>query len=173
MTLPTGKQRQPSKGGFTPLEMKSLTGFTLIEVLAILLIVTVLIGLSLPRFSATTQNLQLTSSARSLAKLLTYAQERAIVERIPYQAVFDSTGKTYWLTRVESKGTETASSRIEGRYGRPVTLPSGISFRFPEEPIQFYPDGGSDPFTIELSTEGRRFILTDGVGHVRIQEEKS
>ena len=161
MTLPTGKPRRPSKDGFT-----------LIEVLAVLLVVTILIGLALPRFSTTTQDLQLTSSARNLAKLLTYAQERAIVERISYQAVFDSAGKTYWLTRVESKGTETTGLRIEGRYGRPVTLPSGISFRFPEQPIQFYPDGNSDPFTIELSAQGRRFILTDGVGHVQIQEEK-
>ena len=161
MILQTGKQRRPSK-----------SGFTLIEVLGVLLLVTVLIGLSLPRFSTTTQDLQLTSSARNLAKLLTYAQERAIVERIPYQAVFDVTGRTYWLTRLQSKEAETEALRIEGRYGRMVTLPSGIALRFPGERIQFYPDGSSDPFTIELSAQGHRFILTDGVGHVRIQEEK-
>ena len=175
MILPTGKPRNsPPDGalGFTPLEMRSLTGFTLIELLAVLLLIGILIGVSLPKFSATAQDFQLVNGARNLAKLLTYAQERAIVEKVPYQAVFDANGASYWLERIQQKESERVPQRIEGRYGRTTRIPAGIEFRFPEEPILFYTDGSSDPFSIELSAQGRRFILTHGIGYVRIQEEK-
>ena len=163
MISPIGRQKRRPRN----------PGFTLLEVLVVLVLIGVLIGLSLPRFSATTQDLRLVNSARNLAKLLTYAQERAIVERVPYQAVFEAAGARYWLTRLQREGTETAPQPIQGRFGRPTRLPPGIEFHFPEQPILFYPDGTSDPFSIELSAEGRRFIVTHGVGHVRIQEEKS
>ena len=164
MTLPTGKPKNSPPDG--------ASGFTLIELLAVLLLIGILIGVSLPRFSATAQDFQLVNSARNLAKLLTYAQERSIVEKIPYQAVFHTENGSYWLERVQQKERETVSQRLEGRYGRTTRLPAGIEFRFPAEPIQFYPDGTSDPFSIELSAQGRRFVLTHGIGHVRIQEEK-
>ena len=147
-------------------------GFTLVEILAVLLLLGVLTGLAIPRFTTTTRDLELANSARNLAKLLTYAQERAIVERVPHQAVFDPVGGRYWLSRLEPQGEQTVSVRIAGRYGRTVAIPQGMTFRFPERPIQFYPDGSSDPFSIELATQTRRFQLSDGVGYVRIQEEK-
>ena len=161
MTLPTGKPKNSPPDG--------ALGFTLIELLAVLLLIGILIGVALPKFSATAQDFQLVNSARNLAKFLTYAQQRAIVEKIPYQAVFDANGASYWLECVQQKERP---QRIEGRYGRTARLPAGIEFRFPAEPIQFYPDGTSDPFSIELSAQGRRFVLTHGIGYVRVQEEK-
>ena len=162
MTLPTGKSRKSLPDG----------AFTLVEILAVLLLLGILLGIALPRFSGTTQDFQLVNSARNLAKLLTYAQERSIVERVSYQAVFDARGASYWLERIHEEERRTVAQRIEGRYGRTTTLPTGIEFRFPAEPIHFYPDGTSDPFSIELSAQGRRFVLTHGIGYVRIQEEK-
>ena len=150
-------------------------GFTLIELLVVLVLVGILIGLTIPRFSDTTRDLQLTNSARNLAKLLTYAQARAIMERAPYQAAFDPAAGRYWLLRPDPEaeaGDEPTFLRIEGKHGRVMTLPSGIDFLFPEQEIRFYPDGTSDAFSIELSSEGHRFILTQGVGYVRMREEK-
>ena len=166
MTSPIGRKGRKKKG-------PPNRAFTLLEAVVVLFLIGILIGLSVPRFSSVTQDLRLANSARNLAKLLTYAQQRAVVERVSYQAVFDVQGASYWLVRLEQGEGEASVFRIEGRYGKIVTLPPGIEFRFPAQPILFYPDGNSDPFSIELSAQGRRFILTHGFGHVRIHEEKS
>lgn len=158
MTSPTGKSLRSS-------------AFTLLELLMVMALVGILLGLALPRFASTTQDLRLVNSARNLAKLLTYAQQRAIMERLSYQALFDGAAPSYWLQREHRDGSQSTYERIQGRYGRVTTFPAGIDVRVSEETIVFYPDGTSDPFTIELSGAGRRLRVMPGGGVIRVQEE--
>jgi len=135
----------------------------------------IFIALATPRFRLTYSDLELSSQARSLAKFLTYAQERALVERKVYRFEIDPTGRRYWLTvEIEKEGEEEAQFvRIEGRYGRIVQLPPGLSVGFQKQEILFYPDGSSDPFTLSLrNQEGRELLLKNGspFGYVRIEE---
>ncbi|MBI4436824.1 MAG: GspH/FimT family pseudopilin [Candidatus Omnitrophica bacterium] len=159
--------------GFIPLEMKSLTGFTFIEIMMVIVILAIFVSLTTPRFRTTYLDLELSNHARRLAKLLNYAQERAVIEGKTYRLQVDLIEKRYWLTTESAVEEEGKFERLAGRYGRTTQLPFGISLEFEKEEIFFYPDGSSDPFTLSLrNEEGKQLMLKDGkpFGYVRVEE---
>jgi len=142
--------------------------------MVVIVILAIFVSLTTPRFRTTYLDLELSNHARRLAKLLTYAQERAVVEGKAYRLQVDPMQRRYWLT---TEGEEEGRfTRLEGRYGRTTQLPIGISLEFEKEEIFFYPDGSSDPFTLSLrNEEGKALILREGkpFGYVRVEEAPS
>lgn len=157
------------------------TGFTFIEILMVIIIVGIFVAMASPRFHTTYTDLQLSSQARSLAKFLTYAQERAVVERKVYRFEMDFNQRRYWLTveseegEAEGEGEKGAQGvRIKGRYGRATQLPVDLVMEASQQEIAFYPDGSSDPFTLTLKNrEGKGLVLKNGrsFGTIRIETE--
>jgi len=148
--------------------------FTFIEMILVVAILAVLVALGVPRFQGTYQDLQLTNAARGLAKLLTYAEERAVIDEKKYRLQVNLAQRQYWLTVASEEG-ENQYDRLSGRYGRTVQFPETISFSVDKEEIFFYPDGSSDPFLITLkNSEGRELLLRDGkpFGYVRVEEKR-
>ena len=153
-------------------------GFTFIELLMVIVILGIFVAMATPNFRNTYLELELSSQARSLAKFLTYAQERAVVEGKTYRFEMNPVQGRYWLVvERESEGEDgTHFGRIEGRYGRVVKLPSGISVASDKEKILFYPDGGSDSFSLSLKDqEGRELVLKNGkpIGVVHVEEGRA
>ena len=115
-TIRCGARRQgdPEKRrGFTPLEtfggvqMKraSLTGFTLIELTLVAVIILVLVVLSSPKFRGTFTSLQIDDAAQRMAQVIRYGQHRAIVEERRFRLNLDNTRGVYRLLS-ESKDTD-------------------------------------------------------------------
>ena len=144
----------------------------------VVVILAIFVAMAVPRFQTTYLELQLSNQARSLAKFLTYAQERAVIEGKTYRFQTDPTRRRYWLMaeKEDEEGEALHFVRIRGRYGQTTHLSAGISLESQDQTILFYPDGGADLFVLSLKNErGNEFILRSGklFGYVRIEETES
>ena len=191
-TIRCGARRQgdPEKRrGFTPLEtfggvqMKraSLTGFTLIELTLVAVIILVLVVLSSPKFRGTFTSLQIDDAAQRMAQVIRYGQHRAIVEERRFRLNLDNTRGVYRLLS-ESKDTDGGVSEgmaaafdpIEGRFSDIFPLPDGVAMVSDAKDIDFYPDGRSGKVTINLKNrDGRELTMrtTGRAGYVEILED--
>lgn len=107
-------------------------GFTLLELLVVLIIIGTFSLLAAPRVGNSLMNLQLKASARALAASLRYAGSRAATEKIKYQAVID-TGKGIMTIRpVHQIRAEDENEETRLHTGRVLekeyALPEGIQF---------------------------------------------
>jgi Tfp pilus assembly protein FimT len=161
------------------------SSFTLIELVLVILLISILTAISTPLFRRTFSDLIIKNAAFDLAKMVNYAQEMAIIEKVAYKMNFDFEGGKYWLTRYgpvegpDGPSTGPDGSRygkIEGRYGRDYFLPRGLGLSCDKEGIVFYPDGRSDEAEIKISDEKgetARFIRVKGFANrVKIVEVK-
>lgn len=135
MILPTGKKR------------RSNSGFTLIELVLVIFLISILVALSTPLFKRTFTNLELKNVSFNIAKIISYAREMAIVERANYRINFD--------------------------FGRFFYLPEGVTLEAEAEEINLYPDGSCDRVEIRIADEkGRGYLLRvrEFGSHVKIEE---
>ena len=112
-TLPIGLTRQPESIK-TVLQTtdkrdpqvvtlsQSQSGFTITELLLVLVLIGVLSAISMPALKGFTATRRLKASAQTLRSLLTFARDMAITDRTVYLVVFDLDGKRYWLASSET-----------------------------------------------------------------------
>ncbi len=120
-------------------------GFTLIEVLLVVVILGVIAGIAAPNFSGTYARLQLNESAKNIQYLMRYAQSRAILKNKAHRIDFDLNEHTC-VIKEKSTGqgfaeTEGSYQNIEGRWGRNYHIPPGIILEIAQPQIEFFPDG--------------------------------
>jgi type II secretion system protein H len=158
------------------IQYRQFRGFTLVEVLLVLLIIGVMISLALPSIGSGVKTLQLHNSARILASTLRYARTKAIRE----QQVF--------LLRLEVNYPQVELRDGENKYQRTYFLPGGVTIKkisllrtgnFPEKRIYtfaFLPNGMSESFEIQLAnSKGREIavIQDNWMNSPRIEVPKS
>lgn len=201
MILQIGRKRQNRPAGFTPLEIqerlfkkaKSLTGFTLIELIIVAAIIVILIAVSSPLFRTTLRDIELIDAAHNISKLIKYGQQRAIIEEKRYRLLFDLEKSAYYLLTESEEGEEGELSaegesapyaeggshpgwkEVGGRLGGYFYLPEGIKFKTDVDKITFLPNGRCNKIllyiinqknkTIEIKTNGR-------AGYVEVSEVK-
>ncbi|MBN1832527.1 MAG: prepilin-type N-terminal cleavage/methylation domain-containing protein [Deltaproteobacteria bacterium] len=66
-----------------------ISGFTLIELMIVLVLLSVATALVVPRLAGSLDRMNAESTARRIASALRFARSRAVTEKIPYLAVFD------------------------------------------------------------------------------------
>jgi len=146
MTSPTGSD---------PHRHRARGGFTLLELLVVMLIVTILAGVAIPQFRRTFRNLQLQVFASDVATLLTYANRRAVARGEVLRVHFDVAGRQYWLASAQDASPEAKFERVSGKFGRVSSVPGAISVASGTPDVTFYPDGRADRFEIFISEDGR------------------
>ena len=129
------------------LTIKRPQGFTLIEILLVVVIMAVIAVLAVPNFSRTYAGIELRKAADDLAYRMRYAQSYAITRNTLTRLEFDPFFTQYWLTR--QSGDETAQGafeRIPGRMGEITGIPRDAQVSFAEggPALYFYPDGTMD-----------------------------
>ena len=153
-------------------------GFTFIELMLVAILIGVIVGISTPIFRRTFGHLQLDNTSHNIAKLMRYAQQRAIVERLAHRLKFDPERSAYWL-EVENVGEGPLPARkgftsIKGRFGKRYSIPGGISVNFREEvsAITFYPDGQVDKVALYVSDQRKTYTLITErrIGRVKLLE---
>ncbi|MET0069143.1 MAG: GspH/FimT family protein [Candidatus Thiodiazotropha sp.] len=131
-------------------------GFTLIELMLVLLLLGLLAGLTPPLFERAFPSLKLKAAARDLAQEIRYIQQTAILTGQPSKVEFDLANNAYKSDHVNS--------------GEVRHLPDGLRFirdesgNSPNEQailvFKFFPDGSSSGGLLMLDNGGRRFAIT-------------
>ena len=91
-------------------------GFTLIEIVIVIFIMLLMTTATVPSLKLFADGTKLSTAARSISSLITFARTSSITERTEYVVLFDPTNGQYWLSLKsfldESKGTLIDSSRV-------------------------------------------------------------
>jgi len=151
---------------------RSKDGFTLIEVLLVMLIVGLITAVAVPSMREMFSDVGIESAARDIATTLRYAHERAILDGKRYRMRLDLDADTYWLEAQEKRGK--AADRlvaVEDNLIQKKVMPTDVGIervaatvkrrRKGEEYIEFHPDGTSESGSIYISEKrGRSFLVT-------------
>ena len=166
----------------------SRRGFTLIEIMVVVLVIAVLSALTLPSLSGSYQRAALQSAADDLAQTLRYARRVAVLRGqtlrlvvVPEDAEHDGRSSYHLEIETTELDAEETFVRTEGGAVKPSVLPAELLIAVePRENtgsdtasldagdgrfhLRFFPDGTADESLIHL-TDGHanRQILVDGV----------
>lgn len=149
MTLRIGNQGQKqSQNRFSqrksPGKKKglSLAGFTLIEILLVVVIVAIIISIATPQFRKSLTTIQLANTTQDIAQLMRFLRAKAITEKSAYQLKFDLGSRKYSAQNISGGKTSI--------YDKLRFIPDNINIAATVNPVNFYPDGTIDKVTIYL-----------------------
>ena len=160
--------------------------FTLVEIVLVVLIISILTVVGIPSFRTLYIQSEMRGAAIDFLGALRYAQQRAIMERIPIRIVVDSDDSSYWIPVEQEKerrhyksrsnrrrSPKRGSSSSRRRRVREIkeiqgVLPPGFEFSFlynvaEEDEIRrgegefyFYPDGSAQAAFFTILRLGKR-----------------
>jgi type II secretion system protein H len=154
---------------------KSSCGFTLLELLVVIALMSLIAGMVVPRMAGSLDRMNARTAARKVSAALRYARSQAAAEQIPYVAFLDTEENAIRigpLPREEASGFAD-SNNVSNPAMRSFSPPRGVRFQWVSEAenrfsvsketneILFFPSGGASGGRIRLSDEdGREYILS-------------
>ena len=177
MTSPIGEAKVNKALSFVKTSEKSRRnlgegGFTLIEILLVVVILGIVLSLAAPNFSKEYSRFQLNKTADDLVGVCRWAQAMAIGQEHIYALSFSVDHHSYNLTRAKDPLQNEASGIIEetddqnsfepvkGSLGLMHSIPDDIRLVTHDDRIGFYPDGTIDPATIQLNSLKQKIVLS-------------
>ena len=108
--------------------------------------------------------LELKQTAKDIAYMMQYAQQRSVLDNREYQIQFDSSEKQYWLmVEVSSDDVvvqEKQFKRFTGRMGKTSAIPLSVAFKAEEKIVCFYPSGLMDKIQIDLTDQKNKIVVS-------------
>ena len=139
-------------------------GFTLLELILVILLVSILVALSTPQFRKTFSGLELKNTCFNISKMASFAQDMSIIEKTNYRFNIDFESNRYYLTKVIVLEGETKYTKIDGRFGKSFSISPDIRITGDFGSVTFFPDGKITPAHFELYNkynEGYIITLSD------------
>jgi len=154
-------------------------GFSLIEVMVVLILISLSMFLATPLFSGLSKTVELKGAVKKVSAILRYCRSEAVNQGKVYQVLFDTDLRRVLVQSIdeneEDEGAKDGAKdgREDGAKNEPrqktYTLPKGVDIKevkanSPEYPsdysvIEFYPNGGSNGGTIRLDSPDRKAYL--------------
>jgi general secretion pathway protein H len=153
-------------------------GFTLIELIVVLVIISLMTALVTPRLIGSLTKMNLNTSAQKISSFLRYARSQAVSEQTVYHAVFDFEKNSMYIKiekpqddqdtyfKAETESEETDDSKSERSEIQSYILPEGVVIKkavVANEKIDsdlfsivFYPAGSSSGGSVVLMDEKER-----------------
>jgi len=156
--------------GNNPTLRRSVVGFTLLELMAVIVILMVVVAFSVPRFRRTFNHLQLQVFANDMIRLLAYANQRAVTRGEVLKIHFDLEGRRYWLASTNESGK---STRIASKLTRVSPIPETITLQPSGRELNFYPDGRADRFEMSIldhQQDGYRLVTNVWTGRAKLMD---
>ena len=149
--------------------LRKSEGFSLLELLLVVVILAVIAGLSVPNFSGAYSQVLIKKTADDLAFTMRYAQAQAVIKQKYYQLQFDESYLSYWLARADSEGKE-SFERFSGKMGRTFTIANGIIARAQNPTVAFLPNGDIQKTQVQLEGKNQKFAVStmDQKNHVLV-----
>ena len=131
---------------------RSVRGFTLVELLVVLVIATMVLALVGTSISRSISGAEMRTAARTMAASLRYTRTRAILDKQEQVFLVDTENRRYKAPKW---------AEVELPEGMKVALMTARSELTAEEVggIRFYPDGGSTGGYVELDANGRVYRI--------------
>lgn len=133
-------------------------GFSLIELVIVLVIAGLSISLVTPSLSRFSQTIELKAATKKISGILRYYRSEAIQQGKVHQVLFDSN-----LREVRIQSLEPSEEKIlKNKYPLPVGVQiKEVNIPAPQYPddfpvIEFYPSGGSNGGSILLDSQDRK-----------------
>ena len=159
-------------------------GFTLIEIIIVVIIIGIVAGVVGVRLTGTVSDASLMSSARSIAAMMAFARYRAVTDGLNYRVNYDIDMRRCWLS-VEKEpapspdGDSNPVYNLSGRYQelangvaiRDITTTRKSNIREGTEYTAFMPDGRAERCILHLTNEKKKvytIITFKGIGRVKV-----
>jgi general secretion pathway protein H len=163
------------------------SGFTLLELLIVMVIVGFMAALVVPAIGHSLDNLRLRTVTREVSASLRYTRSRAVSEKMTYCALFDPEKKMLTISGEKNPAPSKDTSEEQEKVGREVYIfPKHIIVKLVSheedavEPvpfaIRFFPNGSSSggEFLLMNARERRYRIFVDFItGLVRVDQPSS
>jgi type II secretory pathway pseudopilin PulG len=134
------------------------SGFTLIELFLVILLIAVFVGLVIPRVAVLFLGYEFHTTAEKIEKMIFFAQQEAVNNSIYYRLRFDRSDKTF---RLEKKDLDQDDYQmIEGPLGQLHSLPEKIELDiFRTDTIYFFPDGTTTQAEFSLQYDRKEKVI--------------
>jgi type II secretory pathway pseudopilin PulG len=144
-------------------------GFTLIELGLVLLIISVVVAVIVPRFRDQS-HAEMLAHTRKLATVFRFLQQEAILQGRVYRLTFDLDQQRYSVSSAE-QGNDAGFHAETGVFSRPVALPASLQIADVDVPMisgklyegvtftQFYPDGYVEPTVVHFDNGQEVYTL--------------
>jgi len=151
------------------------SAFTLIEIILVVLLLSVIAGLTIPNFRNSFRKVKLQNSANNIAYLMRYAQSRAITKGVLVRFEFEHGSGKYWLAEQKNDvigRDDEAFVKFSNKMGKNFSLPDGLTLGSEGLTILFYPDGNIEKQAVKLCGEVSCLIIStrEQRGHVNVFE---
>jgi prepilin-type N-terminal cleavage/methylation domain-containing protein len=128
------------------------SGFTLIELVFVAIVLGVVTVSIMPRFQSRWQRLQEERSAFAVAQSLRAARSLAVSRSQPMAWVLDAEAGRMWIEQDDG-----SAKRVAGRLGSSKRLPEAVTIQAVQddksvERIRFFPDGTTEATTLLIGT---------------------
>ncbi len=152
-------------------------GFSLIEILLVVILLSIVAVLIIPNFSQSYESLILSKTTESIADLMRYAQSRSVMNNHAVNLIFEEDFSRYQLFQFDSESN--AFVAIANRLGKSFETPSNLTVSSEVTTIGFYPDGTIDPAEVSVCASGedseRCYTVSSKVqrGFIKILEKEN
>ena len=128
-------------------------GFTLMELLLVLLIIAVVASIAAPTLSGFTRGRVLPNTAGNLVTTARWCRVQALVDSTTYHLNIDISGRRWWVTKDDGTGNFVP---VNGDYGKEYILPDGVDFQ------------GPIMFQSQISVSDGTFVPFDSLGKTEV-----
>lgn len=131
------------------------SGFTLLELIAVMVILAVALGIAAPSLRGFAQSQRTANIARRMLALMDYAQSSAINQGRVYRFHYDQDDRVFWIS--VQQGAEFVE--LENEFGQTFDVPEQIDVVWRDENgsqtdidfVVFYPTGRTQPSSLRVS----------------------
>ena len=163
----------------------TVNGFTLIEVIMVMAILSVITAGVIPLFQSSMHDLKIRSARSNFVSTLAFTQEKAVSESLQYRVYMDERAGRYWVEELieYDEDGEKVFAPVEEDFGWEQFFPAFYKLQRPSAPrdrvrgayyLTCYPNGASDRVTLtfrDTADRRRRFTVeTFGVmGKIKLK----